>query len=279
LPDNACVVYFVCSAIYPVAFETVWGAEACDVAWPADVEAQCADEGGLVALSPEGAAQVEELYDQIALSIAAYEGSAEVNAFSSRYDAYLAGAVQLTRTERKGLALFQGKAKCANCHPNKAKMGEAPLFTDFSYDNLGVPRNPDNPVYDSAGDDWVDVGLGGFLESRPDYAGMAEERHAQKVPTLRNVDLRPDPGFVKTYTHNGYFKTLKGIVHFYNTRDVKATCPDRFTSEAEALAQDCWPEPEVSENENENELGDLKLSDEDEDAIVEFLKTLSDGYF
>jgi hypothetical protein len=68
-------------------------------------------------------------------------------------------------------------------------------------------------------------------------------------------------------------------VHFYNTRDVKPTCQDPFTSEAEALAQDCWPEPEVPENVNDNELGDLKLSDEDEDAIVEFLKTLSDGYF
>jgi cytochrome c peroxidase len=278
LPDNACVVYFVCTADYPVTFESVWGA--CDIAWPGDVPAQCASEGGMVALSDADAMRVEEIYDQVALAIAAYEGSAEVNAFTSRYDAYLAKAVKLSSMERKGLALFNGKAKCSNCHPNKARMGEAPLFTDFSYDNLGLPRNRDNPVYANEGDDWVDEGLGGFLESRPEYAGMAEEHAgAQKVPTLRNVDLRPDPGFVKAYGHNGYFKTLKGIVHFYNTRDVKPTCPDPFTSEAEALAQDCWPEPEVPENVNDNELGDLKLSDEDEDAIVEFLKTLSDGYF
>ncbi len=108
---------------------------------------------------------------------------------------------------------------------------------------------------------------------------MAEEHEgAQKVPTLRNVDLRPYPEFVKAYSHNGYFKTLKGIVHFYNTRDVKPTCDDPFTSEADAMSQGCWPEPEVDENVNDAELGNLKLTSGQEDAIVAFLKTLSDGW-
>ena len=98
-----------------------------------------------------------------------------------------------------------------------------------------------------------------------------------KVPTLRNVDLRPAPDFVKAYGHNGYFKTLKGIVHFYNTRDVKPVCPGLY-SEAQALAENCWPVPEVAENVNTTELGDLGLSDAEEDAIVAFLKTLSDGF-
>jgi cytochrome c peroxidase len=98
-----------------------------------------------------------------------------------------------------------------------------------------------------------------------------------KVPTLRNVDLRPDAAFVKAYGHNGYFKTLEGIVHFYNTRDVKPVCPGPYT-EAEALAADCWPAPEVTDNVNRDELGDLGLTAEEEDALVAFLKVLSDGY-
>jgi len=284
LPDNACVVYFVCNAAlpdYPVTFEDVWGEEACDISWPGDVLIKCGLEDGAVTLSEEDNARVDQSYDQIALSIAAYEASSEVNAFTSKYDAYLAGAIKLSKMEQKGLNFFNGKGKCARCHTSKAKKGESPLFTDYSFDNLGVPRNPDNPVYDDEGLSWLDKGLGGFLETIPDdYPGMAEEAMgSQKVPTLRNVDLRPDPGFVKAYTHNGYFKSLKGIVHFYNTRDVKPTCLDPFTSAADAMAQDCWPEPEFEESVNDDELGDLKLSDEQEDAIVEFLKTLSDGYF
>ncbi len=105
----------------------------------------------------------------------------------------------------------------------------------------------------------------------------AAEMGKQKVPTLRNVDLRPEPGFVKAFAHNGYFKSLEGIVHFYNTRDVKDTCPGDYT-EAEALAANCWPAPEVAENVNTDELGDLGLTPEEEAAIVSFLMALSDGY-
>jgi len=279
LPDNACVVYFVCNGSYAALFESVFE-NACDISWPVDVLYACATEGGMVDLSPDDATTVEQAYDEIALAIAAYEASPEVNAFTSKYDAYLARAVDLTDKEREGMRLFNGKGKCHRCHTSKPQKGEPPLFTDYSFDNLGVPRNPDNPVYDSMGDDWVDEGLGAFLAIRPEYAGKAEEhKGAQKVPTLRNVDKRPAEGFTKAYAHNGYFKSLKGIVHFYNTRDVKPTCEDPFTSETDALAQDCWPEPEEDENVNDDELGDLGLTDEQEDAIVEFLKTLSDGYF
>ena len=286
LPDKACVVYFVCTADYPVALEDLYPGS-CDISWPRDgtldVEIQCALPDGFVTLAPGDGAQVEQNYDNIALSVADYEASSEVNAFTSKFDAYLAKLADLTPTERQGMKLFNGKAKCSRCHTSKAKKGAPPLFTDYSFDNLGVPRNPDNPFYfqDANEDelDWVDEGLGEFLESQPEYAGMAEEHDgAQKVPTLRNVDLRPAPGFVKAFSHNGYFKSLKGIVHFYNTRDVKETCAELFTTEVDAMAQDCWPEPEVPENVNDDELGDLKLTDEQEDAIVDFLKTLSDGY-
>ena len=87
LPDSACVVYQVCTATsYSVSFEDVWGAGACDIAWPAIVNVVCATEGATVALSDEGRVKSDMAYDNIALSIAAYEDSPEVNAFTSKYD-------------------------------------------------------------------------------------------------------------------------------------------------------------------------------------------------
>jgi len=204
-------------------------------------------------------------YERIARSIAAYERSAEVNPFTSKYDYYLKGQARLTQKEREGLRLFEGKAKCAQCHPSQVGAnGELPLFTNFTYDNLGVPRNPANPFYTAptstnpAGPNWVDPGLGGFLATTG-YADQAEaNRGKHKVPTLRNVDLRPYPGFVKAFGHNAYFKSLEEIVHFYNTRDVAS-----------------WPPPEVAINVNRDELCSLGLTMKEEAAVVAFLRTLS----
>jgi cytochrome c peroxidase len=208
-------------------------------------------------------------YERIARSIAAYERSPEVNPFSSKYDYWLKGEATLTEQEDLGRRLFRGKAMCSACHPSEpGPDGQPPLFTDFTYDNLGVPKNPNNPFYTQPrkinpdGVNWIDPGLGGFLKS----AGFAQELYQaewgkHKVPTLRNVDLRPTPDFVKAYGHNGVFKSLQEIVHFYNTRDVGD-----------------WPAPEVAVNVNRDELGDLGLTDAEEAAIVAFLKTLSDGY-
>jgi cytochrome c peroxidase len=273
LPDSACVVYRVCTASYSESFKAVWGAEACDIAWPTDVEAVCATEGATVVLSDADRAKSDEAYGRIGLSIAAYEGSPEVNAFTSKYDYTFMGMTKLTKLEQRGYALFRGKGMCHRCHTSNSQ--EA-LFTDSTFDNLGLPQNPKNPA--GVAPDFVDPGLGGFLQNAgyPEDVYLAEwGKH--KVPTLRNVDLRPDEDFVKAYGHNGYFKSLEGIVHFYNTRDVKDECPGLYT-EAEALAADCWPAPEVAENVNTDELGDLGLTAEEEVAIVTFLKALSDGY-
>ena len=281
LPDNACVVYRVCNpmflAEYPVSFEDVWGSDPCSIMWPAGTDTMCENEGTTIALSPEDLERVETAYDDIALSIAAYEASSEVNAFSSKFD--LRG--KLTKEEQLGRALFQGRANCSACHPSN---GQRPLFTDYTFDNLGVPSNPENPAL-LAAPGFVDFGLGGFLETAgyPEdvYAG---ERGKHKVPTVRNVAKGDvdEGGVVKAYTHNGYFKTLEGLVHFYNTRDVKEECPvhedGSGLTEAEALVADCWPAPEIADNVNEDELGDLGLSGEDEAAIVAFLRTLSDGW-
>lgn len=260
LPDMATVISRVCaSEDYADLFIEVWGDEVC--------------QGGYV----------EQAYDAIARSIAAYEASSESNAFTSKFDAYVAGMANLTRLEKKGLALFRGKGKCKKCHLLGKGMMEPALFTDFTFDNLGIPANPENPWYgmtefNPEGAGWIDYGLGGVLRTRSDYEDLAPDfMGAHKVPTLRNVDRRPAPTDVKAFGHNGYFKSLEQIVHFYNTRDVKPTCPAPYTA-AQAMAADCWPAPEVAMNVNKAELGNLRLSSEDEAALVAFMRTLSDGY-
>jgi len=246
-PNSKLVCLKVAQSTYALKFEEVWGRGSLDCG-----------KGGL-----------EMMYERIARSIAAYERSAEVNPFSSKYDVYLAGEAELTEQEALGLELFEGKAMCSACHISEpGPGGEPPLFTDFTYDNIGVPKNPDNPFYkmprkwNPDGKKWIDPGLGGFLKG----AGYPEEMYKvewgkHKVPTLRNVDKRPDPSFVKAYGHNGFFKSLEEIVHFYNTRDVEK-----------------WPAPEVEDNVNRDELGNLGLTPEEEAAIVAFMKTLTDGY-
>ena len=238
VPDKLTVLKKIAKAKYAGMWETVWGEP-------------------LMYDTPE---QIESNYDRVGLSIAAFEGSAEVNQFTSKFDYYLKGMVELTPEEAWGMALFndEEKGKCALCHISE---GDQPLFTDFTFDNLGTPINPENPVYDYD-PDFIDPGLGGFLATRDDYMDMAAENWGKhKVPTLRNVDKRPGNGFPKAYMHNGVFKSLKEVVHFYNTRDVES-----------------WPPPEVPENVNQEELGNLGLTDAEEDAIVAFMMTLSDGY-
>ncbi len=210
-----------------------------------------------------------EAFNNVGRAVAAYEISAEVSPFSSKYDMFLAGKAKLTGQEAKGLKLFNGKGKCNLCHVSD---GDTPLFTDFSYDNTGIPKNPANPfytmppVYNPDGMNWIDPGLGGYLASTagktPDYSAFAVANKGKfKVPTLRNVDKRPYKSFTKAYSHNGVFKSLYEVVHFYNTRDVEA-----------------WPAPEYALTVNHVELGNLGLNKGEEIAIVAFLQTLSDGY-
>lgn len=212
---------------------------------------------------------VDGAYDKIAISIAAYERSPEVSPFSSKYDAYLAGETELTELEILGLKLFQGKGLCSNCHISElGPNGESPLLTDFTYRNLGIPKNPENPFYSMPrefnpdGENFIDNGLGGFLKNSSYPPEVYEPQLGNhKTPTLRNVDLRPNPEFVKSYGHNGFFKSLEDIVYFYNTRDVED-----------------WPEPEVPINVDLMFMGNLELTSDEEAAIVAFLKTLNDGY-
>jgi cytochrome c peroxidase len=193
---------------------------------------------------------VESAYNLVAKAIAAFERTKQVSPFTSKYDYYLKGMIRLTASERRGLELFNGKGNCSACHlSTSADKKTPPLFTDFTYDNLGVPRNMEFPFYLMTPSPYPDTGLGKIV-------GDPAQDGKFKVMTLRNIALTPP------YSHNGYFKTLKEIVHFYNTRDIPGM----------------WPEPDVLENVNRTELGNLGLTDQEEDDIVAFLKTLSDGY-
>lgn len=197
----------------------------------------------------------DSLFSYITNAIAAYERSEEMNPFSSKYDAWQAGKCELTTQEQQGLELFKEKGLCAECHilePDE-RAGKV-LFTDHTYDNLGIPSNPDNPFfatpfpYNSCGRDTVDLGLGSTLRN-------STEAGKFRVPTLRNIAL------TAPYGHNGYFNTLEEIIHFYNVRDVEE-----------------YPQPEFAATVNKEELGNLGLTQGEEAAIIAFLSTLTDGY-
>lgn len=294
LPDPACVVYRVCEGAYGDLADDVWGPEACAINWrnQGTVNNQCVKPDGRVALSDADREKVNDAYDLVALAIAAFEDSPASNAFSSKLDARRAGLYTFSEQEDLGRQIFNGKGQCVLCHVGSPPDGPAPLLTDFTFDNLGVPKNPLNP-FSIANPDWADPGLGGFLASVDDFAEFAPANLGkQKVPTLRNVGLgscesleyadptapKPSKCITKAYMHNGYFKSLWQVVHFYNTRDVKAVCPSDYTAD-QAIAADCWPAPEVAENVNTGELGNLDLTPAEELALVAFMMAMSDGYY
>jgi cytochrome c peroxidase len=303
LPDFGCAVYRASQRPYRGLFETVWGRQAFAINWPADVEQVCnepgpppANDSMPVHLTDIDRGRAQATFDQMAQSIAGYEASAEVTNFTSKFDAVQAGQAQFTPQEQAGYDLFRGKAQCNACHRDGGP-GEDPLFTDFTASNIGTPANPRLPYYaegtpdargyvaNPSGSSFVDPGVGGFLGkghllSQPSavdsrWVPLAAANQGRfQVPTLRNVDKRPSPGFVKAYGHNGYFTSLKSIVHFYNTRDVLPRC--RGNDPGEGIT--CWPAPESTDNMNTKRVGRLGLSDADEDALVSFMQTLTDGF-
>jgi cytochrome c peroxidase len=303
LPDIACAVYRVSQRPYRALFESVWGPQAFAIAWPDNAEAVCnqpgppaPDDPAPVHLGPLDRGRAATTFDQMAQSIAGYEASHEVTAFSSKYDAVQAGKAKFTPQEQAGYDLFRGKANCNACHRDGGP-GEDPLFTDFTASNIGTPANPLLPYYAEGAPDqrgyvanrngasFVDFGVGGFLAnghplSQPSAVDarwqhlVPQTRGRFQVPTLRNVDKRPNDGFVKAFGHNGYFKSLKQIVHFYNTRDVLPRCAPDDPREGTG----CWPAPEETANMNKSRIGHLGLSDAEEDAVVSFMQTLTDGF-
>jgi len=229
---------------------------------------------------PTSLDNVETAFQYMAQAIAAFERSSEVTPFTSKYDYYLDGKVQLSASEKHGLELFTGNAKCVNCHsmdnPDPARyLGLKPLFTNFGYQNIGAPANPENPYYflppelNPLGTNFVDFGLGAHLAAIGDPNAGVPNASAQKqngkfkIPSLRNCAITPP------YEHNGVFQTLREVVMFNNTRDVMGAG---------------WPPPEVPQNVHRHMpmvpgfFGMLGLTDQEVDDIVAFLGTLTDGY-
>ena len=155
---------------------------------------------------PHAFADVDLAYHNTADAIAAFESSRLVNTYSSRFDAYTAGLRWvLTAKEKRGLALFNDKGQCNLCHPSTGVPSGKALFTDFSYDNLGLPVNPEIAALQGHAAD-TDLGLGGFLAgTRPTTPVWPPTSNgAFKVPTLRNV-AKTAP-----YGHNGVFGVSGG---------------------------------------------------------------------
>src|SRR6267143_1124394 len=329
-PDTACITFKLSRSRYRPLFELVWGKGSFDINFPPDTAQICATPGGAavfggdtqpVKLTAVDRVRSNEVYNHWGQSLDAYEQSVQVSAFSSKFDAFLAGKAQLTQTERAGYNLFRGQANCNSCHldgrgttlttatfDNSKAAQVNPLFTCFGSSNLGLPLNPRNAFFYQTTPDFTgftanpfgfgyrDLGLGTFLRSG--FGSWASPNITWKkfaplndgkmqVSSARNVALTPPqcptteapgPYFQKEFFHNGYIKSLKQLVHFYNTRDMFAfpvtsgNCPAGKTEKV-----DCWPMPEVKNN-IDMTIGKLGLTDTEENQIVAFLQTLTDGF-
>ena len=341
LPDTACIAFRISQAEYRPLFELVWGQGSLDIKFPPKTEEICSTPGGAavfgtdttpIKLKPEDRTKANRVYDNWGQSISFYEASPRISAFSSKFDAFLAGNYTLTADEAAGYDLFRGKAGCNTCHldgrgstqtPGTGSNGNpsttsgtdtsaaadvAPPFTCFGYANLGLPLNPRDAIYYQTTPDpfgftanpfgfaFRDLGLGAFLRSGPgsapnpnsDWIQFAPTSDGQmQVLTARNVAMTPPqcptteapgPYFQKEFFHNGYAKSLKQLVHFYNTRDVfpfnvtSGNCPEGTTEKV-----NCWPMPEVPNN-IDMTVGNLGLTDPEENLVVTFLQTLTDGF-
>ena len=197
-PDSACVVYSLSKApeAYRHLFVQLWGAQSFAIHWPQNVERVCAmpasshvDNPTALRLGRVDRGISDSTYEHFADAIAAFEASPEVSPFSSKFDAFLAGNVALDPAERRGYQLFNGQARCSQCHVDGSIGGGAtikygkillasatgPLFTDETSANLGIPKNDDSPylyedvpdqhgyVANSAGPSHLDLGVGAFL--------------------------------------------------------------------------------------------------------------------
>jgi cytochrome c peroxidase len=196
-------------------------------------------------------AAVLNAYDMLAQAIGEFEKTDTFASFSSKFDRVMAGKAAFTDAEQRGWEVFSGQGNCTACHPAAGTTVNADnLFTDFTYDNLGIPKSTNTLIAGSPDD----LGLGAGDNTLVPAADLPLLAGKFKVSSLRNIAM------TAPYGHNGYFETLEEIVHFYNTRN-----------------DGTWPEAEVPGTVNITELGSLGLSADQEADLVAFLKTLTDG--
>jgi cytochrome c peroxidase len=287
-PDPACAVRRISLAPYGAVFAKVWGASSLAITWPGNTDKICVrlNDGGAnqmpLKLSSGDRATATTTVEQFGMTIATFESAAISSPFASKFDLVLAGKARFTPEEQQGYTLFTGAAHCADCH---TATGTHALFTDYTSANIGLPHNPAVPfltenapdhsgyVANPAGPAFIDEGLGGFLASAADtnpqwQAQAARFMGAFQVPTLRNVAV----GASRSYMHNGYFTDLKTIVHFFNTRDVLPRCTGN-----KGIGTTCWPAPEEPRNLHTTDMGALGLTGLQEDALVAFMRTLTDS--
>jgi cytochrome c peroxidase len=272
----------------------------------------------------------QQIYDLFASATAAYQSTGEVNAFSSKYDASKYGTpamnlYTLSASEERGRQLYFGQAQCFQCH-SSAGLQDVTLatkgketFSMYCYANIGVPKNPLNPYYQQTdpvtnpygfnplGTNYIDYGLGSNPNPAPDGTkffnnvpgDIPQFRGLFKNPSVRDADKRPYPGFVKAYMHNGVFKSLQEVVHFYNKRNIAVNASGQeiafdLRKGPPAGFTPLFPPPEVLDNvqnvagvtpaqatgatESNGQVGNLQLSAAQEQDLVNFLSILSDGF-
>ncbi|HFU74053.1 MAG TPA: c-type cytochrome [Helicobacteraceae bacterium] len=197
-----------------------------------------------------------DAYDALADAIGTYEASSEFQTFDSKFDRVKAGQATFTAQEAQGEQLFRDM-RCATCHDDR---GNNPRFTNFRYENIGIPKNEDVLIANGLGTDHIDHGL---LDN-PNVTNNREDGKF-KVSSLRNIAV------TGPYMHNGVFQNLKTVIHFYNTRDNGGINPETGNA---------WEPSEITANRvGGDRVGNLGLSDAQEDAIVAFLKTLTDDRY
>lgn len=186
--------------------------------------------------------------DDLVKAIAAFERT--VVSGNAKYDAFKTGNQQaLSEAEKRGLALFEGRARCSQCH-------NGPNFTDEKYHNLGVD-------WDAAR---VDLGRYEATQNEQDIGAF-------KTPTLREIaDTAP-------YMHNGTFTTLEETVTLYNRGGIANPFLDvemrRSNRTLEQMLEYYEKEKAQEKPSSETELVKLDLTKQEQADLVAFLRTLS----
>ncbi|WP_430460123.1 cytochrome-c peroxidase [Thalassolituus sp. LLYu03] len=208
-------------------------------------------------------------YNAMTSAIAAFEKTSTFATFDSAYDRYLAGDdevydVLLHPKAALGKTLFfsQQFTNCATCHQLAAQGNKKETFTGYEYHNIGVPVN--SAARTANGVTAIDTGL----QTNNDAVSADTEKGKFKVPTLRNVAV------TGPYMHNGVFAELDTVIRFYD---------HWLTGSANSLNPEtgvAWADPEVSDTISLTELKDGSLlNDDDVDALVCFLRTLTDARY